>query len=330
MDWGEQFKDKNCEECVDIFYKLTSPLIEDCVPAIQQKTSKQRAKPPWMNKSARKQIRKKDCAWKRYQLSNSYNKYMAYIKVRDKTNRKLRQIKKEFEKKLAADCKINPKAFYKYANFKSKANKKVIRLKDENGIVSMSDEKNANILNTYFTSVFTDEPDVKELIFSNSTKQMWDTEEPEQFQFNGTPASAKINSINLDKETVKKYLCQIDPTKSTTPECIHPRILKECAESLTDPLYIIYKHSLETGSVPPQWKNGTVTAIHKDESRHDAKNYRPITITSQLCRILEKIIKDSLIDHMENNNILTDRQHGFTSNRSCLTNLLKNLEEIYL
>ena len=71
-----------------------------------------------------------------------------------------------------------------------------------------------------------------------------------------------------------------------------------------------------------------MTPIHKDESRHDAKNYRPITITSQLCRILEKIIKDSLIDHIEKNTVITDRQHGFTSKRSCLTNLLVNLEDI--
>ena len=83
--------------------------------------------------------------------------------------------KQDYEKKLAAECKVNPKAFYRYSNFKSKANKKVIRLKNSNGQICMSDETNANILNDFFTSVYSKEEDSPELILNASSKLLWGT-----------------------------------------------------------------------------------------------------------------------------------------------------------
>ena len=89
----------------------------------------------------------------------------------------------------------------------------------------------------------------------------------------------------MNYEDVVKYLHMVDPNKSTTPECIHPRIIKECANQLAPALCHIYKMSLNTGSVPTKWKHGTVSPIHKSGTRHEASNYRPITITSLLCRV---------------------------------------------
>ena len=91
---------------------------------------------------------------------------------------------------------------------------------------------------------------------------------------------------------------------------------------------MLFKKSLSSGTVPKKWKNVTVTPIHKGEDRHAAKNYRPITITSVLCRLLEKIIKKSVMEHFVSNNIIPKEQHGFVNRKSCLTNLLETLEDI--
>ena len=69
-------------------------------------------------------------------------------------------------------------------------------------------------------------------------------------------------------------------------------------------------------------------ALHKGGSRHDPKKFRPISITSLLCRILETIVKTSATQHFDDEDYISDKQHGFRSRRSCLTNLLLNLEEI--
>ena len=72
----------------------------------------------------------------------------------------------------------------------------------------------------------------------------------------------------------------------------------------------------------------TVTPIHKADDRHCAANYRPITITSVLCRLLEKVIKEQFYHHLHQANLLPDEQHGFRTGRSCLTNLLETYEDI--
>ena len=153
----------------------------------------------------------------------------------------------------------------------------------------MDDKSNADILNRYFTSVYVKEEDEPELILNEASKSLFgDTPDTEPFEFYGTPVTNKLEDIDINIEIVYNHLKSIDAHKSTTPECIHPRILKECASTLAKPLFDIFSRSIATGMMPSQWKRGTVTPLHKGDSRHDACNYRPITITSLLCRILEK------------------------------------------
>ena len=194
----------------------------------------------------------------------------------------------------------------------------------------MSNKENADSLNSYFASVFTQEDDAKELIFNASSELLWEEQPEEPFDFKGKDIGKEntLEVLTIDEQTVEDYLKLVDPNKSSTPDCIHPRIVKECASGLAAPLTCIYQMSINTGTVPDQWKYGSVTLLHKGESRHEAKNYRPITITSLLCRTLEKIIKDGFIKHLDSHQYITDCQHGFRKKRSCLTNLLLNLEDI--
>ena len=328
INWQEEFKNKSIEECVDTFHTITNSHIEKCVPLRTSAKSKRKDKPPWMDKAARKQIRSKAGAWKRYQQSRTYQKYLDYVKCRNKSTKALKKAKIEFERKLAADCKKNPKSFYRYANFKSNSHKKIIRLKNKNGIISMKDADNANILNSFFSSVYTKEDDSPELIFNSSSKLLWGEDSNDAFEFDGNVLEDDIDDITIDEDTVRMHLLEIDPNKSNIQECIHPRILKECADGFTTPITLIYQMSVEQGTVPPQWKNGYVTPIHKNGSRHMAENYRPITMTSMLCRILEKIIKKCIMTHLDDNEYLSNCQHGFRQQRSCLSNLIMNLEEI--
>ena len=69
-------------------------------------------------------------------------------------------------------------------------------------------------------------------------------------------------------------------------------------------------------------------SIFKKGKKCDAGNYRPVSLTSHVCKILESIIKDSVINHINVNNLLNESQHGFISKRSCLTNLLEFIETV--
>ena len=90
---------------------------------------------------------------------------------------------------------------------------------------------------------------------------------------------------------------------------------------------MIYRESLRTGETPEDWRKANVTPIFKKGDRNDPTNYRPISMTSQVCRILESIVRDHMVEHLKENNLLNDGQHGFREGRSCLTNLLTTLED---
>ena len=91
------------------------------------------------------------------------------------------------------------------------------------------------------------------------------------------------------------------------------------------PITIIFEHSLRAGILPTDWKKGNITPIFKKGSKTDPLNYRPISLTSVVCKILEKLIRCSIMKHLEENHLLSPHQHGFRSNKSCLTQLLEYL-----
>jgi hypothetical protein len=77
-----------------------------------------------------------------------------------------------------------------------------------------------------------------------------------------------------------------------------------------------YHMIMTTGKIPEDWKHANVCPVFKKGNKHNAINYRPISLTCILCKIMEHIIASSMMDHLENNNILYDLRHGFRTSRS--------------
>ena len=90
---------------------------------------------------------------------------------------------------------------------------------------------------------------------------------------------------------------------------------------------MIYEDSLEVGETPEDWRTANVTPIFKKGDRNDPANYRPISLTSQVCKVLESIVREKVIEHLNVNNLLSEEQHGFREGRSCLSNLLTTIED---
>ena len=322
IEWAAKFKDKNVDECMDILYKEVDAVAEMCIP--RKKNNKWHDRPPWMTKAARKCIRKKRCAWNRYLDSPTHLRYLQYVKQRNATTKKLRKAQREFEKNLAKNCKKNPKSLFKYANFKNGIRNNVIRLKDSDGNIKLTDSENAGILNSFFKSVFTIEEDADILEKVNNMER----KPPPWLEYKGKVCDRLLEKFEITETMIRDQLEAIDPYKSNVRDCIHPKILKEGKDGLIQPLKLIYNLSLKEGKLPQTWKQGTITALHKGEDRHTAENYRPVTITSILCRMLERMLKAPIMKHIEDNNLLADEQHGFVRKRSCLSNLLLNMEKI--
>ena len=136
---------------------------------------------------------------------------------------------------------------------------------------------------------------------------------------NDTP----LDDITITEEIIKNKLIKLNPNKLPGPDGWHPRVLKEVAEALTPPLL---RKSLDEGSLPDDWKQGNITAIHKKGSKANPCNYRPISLASIICKLFEAVIRDDIVTHMSVNNLFCDQQHGFVPGTSCITQLLTTIE----
>ena len=97
------------------------------------------------------------------------------------------------------------------------------------------------------------------------------------------------------------------------------------ANELSGPLTIIFNRSIRNSELPTQWKEATIIPIYKKGNKTDPANYRPVSLTSIVCKNLEKCITERLKSHIETNELAAPQPHGFTTGKSTTTNLLEAL-----
>ncbi|KAK4822681.1 hypothetical protein QYF61_019550 [Mycteria americana] len=106
------------------------------------------------------------------------------------------------------------------------------------------------------------------------------------------------------------------------------RILRELAEVLTKPLSILYQQSWLTGEVPVDWRLANMMPIYKKGWKEDLGNYRPVSLTLVLGKVMEQIILSAIMQHVQDNQVIRPSQHGFVKGRSCSTNVISFYEKV--
>ena len=127
---------------------------------------------------------------------------------------------------------------------------------------------------------------------------------------------------------VAKLLSNLNSTKAVGLDAIRPIVLKELSQVIAPAVTVIFQKSLDTCTVPSDWKKAQVCPLFKKGNKQDPANYRPISLTCILCKTMEHIIASNLAKHFSQNNILYDLQHGFRERRSCETQLLQLTEDL--
>jgi hypothetical protein len=314
VNWGLELDGLDAEKMWDKFQKKMSDSIVSCIPT---KKPRNYQYPRWMTRCAIRARNYKLRMWKRFRLSGTYNDKVEYKRALNNATAKYKAAKQDFEKKLAKDIKSNPKSFYAYVRSKSATKSKVSPLKDSQGNIVIEDIEICNVLNQYFSSVFTKEN-------SNCSDEDFPVL---QDLFTGNPNDV-LQNVDITVEAVWNKLKKLSANKAPGVDGMMSRVLLETADAIAKPLSMIFKASLTGNVVPKDWRRANVVAVYKKGPRDCPGNYRPISLTSQVCKVMESILKDEIVKHLEKFKLINSSQHGFMKGKSCLTNLLEFLHSI--
>ena len=102
-------------------------------------------------------------------------------------------------------------------------------------------------------------------------------------------------------------------------------MIKELKETLLVPLKTLFEKSLNSGRIPEEWRDATVVPLYKKGKRSEPGNYRPVSLTVITGKLLERIVKETMMGFIETNDLFNESQHGFRSGRSPQTNLIEYL-----
>jgi hypothetical protein len=263
--------------------------------------------PPYFTRSTKRAHKKRNILWARFRRTGLPQDYRRYCRQRNLAKKILRAAKSAYGVRLASRIQESPKPFFAYVRRYVSAHRPQIHLDTATGTTETPQEA-AEELATYYATVY---------------KQDDHRAEPPS-----TPADvAPMPRPSFDPPVVRLLLQRINPHKSAGPDGIHPAVLRILAPVIAVPLSRLFEMTLDMG-IPADWRAGIVTPIFKKTARTSASSYRPVCLTSIVCKLQETMIKQALTLHFNVNNLLSRCQHGFRSGHSCLTNLLKTWDQV--
>jgi hypothetical protein len=203
----------------------------------------------------------------------------------------------------------NSKKFFSYVGSKLKTRAAIPTLV-ANGIEYVTDDEKASALNLQFCSVFNND------LLCNSLKF--------QFEPFGDEPGNVLSDMLFTRRMVSDALKRTPSQSAPGPDGVPAIFLRNFAIQLATPLQKLFQASFDSKSLPPGWKIGHVSSIHKRKGpKSDPEMYRPVTLTDIICKRMESCVKDSVSEHLLDNRLISRQQHGFLAKRSVQTQLLE-------
>uniref|UniRef100_A0A8C0A0D2 Reverse transcriptase domain-containing protein n=1 Tax=Anas zonorhyncha TaxID=75864 RepID=A0A8C0A0D2_9AVES len=308
VPWEAALEGLDVHQCWSFFKRCLLEAQDQAIPKYR-KSGRRGRRPAWLTRNILMEIRRKQRVfryWKEGQVT--WKEYRDAARV---CRKKIRVAKAHLELKLAVSVRENKKGFFRYVNGKRRTKEYIGPLLDREGLLTDDDIGKAETLNAFFASVF------------NADDGLRDPGCPELEDRDGGD-----DKLPTDPERVRDLLLHLDPYKSMGPDGIHPRVLKELADVIAEPLSIIFQRSWESGEVPVDWKLANVVPIFKKGQKEDPSNYRPVSLTSVPGKIMEKMVLELIEAHLGDKAVIGPSQHGFVKGRSCLTNLISFYDKI--
>lgn len=256
---------------------------------------------PWINQEIMRELKKKKRLWYVYRHVHLQSAYKRYRKQCNLLTRTIRQARQTYETKIV---EAGDRSFYSYLNNATTSATATPSLITSAGSTIFTESGIAEAFADEFERVYTEEP-------TGPLPQNLTLENGES-----------INDLSFSVDDVARTLKSQKNSTSAGPDGIPPLLLRECATQLAPWLHQIFRYSLDTGIISDQWRHALVTPIYKSGKKDSTANYRPISLTSAVCKVMERHIVDTMIEFLLRTGRIPQDQHGFIPGRSVMTNLL--------
>lgn len=298
--WGVLYSTVDVNKKCDIFYSYLDKAFDATVPTKKVNASKY---PAWFNREVINSLNNKNRAHKLWKRTRLECHMVEFCVKRSEFKNLVRAAHKQYLRKINHYIGREPKLLWGYLRRKTKVRRVPVEVEHE-GVVASTVAMCCQLFSRYFMSNF--QPvTVCPLILPEA--QQYGTESLSEF-------------LILERE-VEECLRTLADNKSAGPDRIPIRVLKHCRAVLSRPLANIFNSALRTGVFPERWKHAFVTPVIKKGSRYKVRNYRPISLLSVVSKVFEKLIHKTLYNHVSKHIVV--EQHGFTSRRSTVTNLVE-------
>ena len=273
-------------------------VMAQCIPRSVVTTRKNL---PWLSKSIIQLIRKRDRYFKKASRYGNQDDRLKFKQLRNKVVYELRHAKQSFFSNLHPK---NPREFWKVVRSLNASDSTVPPLSNGHTTASSNSDK-ANLLNSTFSSHF-----------NRSVPEL------SSFDLPVTDPDTCPSDILCTEEEVYELLCSLDTSTSNGDDGISATMLKATVQSITPVVTKIFNISLKLGEIPYEWKTARITPIPKFAIRNKAGNYRPISLLSVLSKLLEKHVRNLLLNHLKDSHPLSIQQWGFSPGKSTTGTLL--------
>ena len=318
LNWAELFENKNAEQQQEVFMNSVSEVICLNCPKYAARSGKNKSRIPHDRKVLFRQRKRKISLKNKPNISNRLRLKLDR-EIHDIESKLIASYKKERlrdEQQAVNNIKSNPKYFYSYARKHQAIKASIGPLKINENFLRAPEDICKALLEQYSS------------VFSTPNPSSEITNPADYFNMAHSHHSA-LCDIEFNEVTIENEISLLKNNSAAGPDHFPILLLKTCKRELSKPLYLMWRYSLDHGEIASIFKHAIVCPVLKANSEsYLAKSYRPISLTSHLIKVFEKIVSSAIVDHLTANNLLPPNQHGFLKGRSTLSQLLNHVETI--
>ena len=303
----EYYKSDNIEIVWNILKEILKDAIDNFVP---QFTIRKKQYPKWFTPTIKHHLNCVHSLRRKYKKHPTNNNKHKLQDAENELQLLMAEAKSNFESNLIHNfANRNNHLIFKYISSLTKSEyfPRCMYLGSDE---ATCDESKASLFNNYFYSVFTRSPHSE--INESTTEDSSD--------------DTLLNNISITPTDVYEALSSLDPNKAMGPDGISPKVLKYCADILTNPITYLFSLTLTKSYLPIEWRTHCIIPVFKTGDHTVISNYRPISLLCIISKVIEKIIFKETTQFVSNS--FTPHQFGFLPGRSTLQQLLLFINEL--